>query len=287
MNGAAEHIHTEPTGTARASARPDGISAEIEQLTRDLATVLEAIDEIEQRKRPYWLAIYQQALGEPELRLLELQVSIRTYQFRIELLQTRLNRGDALCMEDIRLAERQAEVELAQWRATLGRQADALREGLRYLSCIIQIPLDQVTRAKQAYRRLARLLHPDVSPERSLLFEKHWLTVQAAYAQCDAELLEALLHLIEQDTGSQAEATEQEAQRLRELICHHTERLSALQNAPPLCWAQQLSDPDWLAAKRAEIELQIESEAGRLAALIARHAALCALAAGSGEVRPS
>jgi hypothetical protein len=257
-------------------------NTEIETLSRELASVLEAIERMESKDRPYLTARYQEALGELEYRLLSLQVECRALQRRMELIQARLNRGETLTRQGVEAIEGQVRLDLASWQARLAEQASLLNASRAFLAGLTFLSPAEAQRVKSAYRRLARLLHPDVSSGNQTWFERYWPAVQDAYAASDADLLEALLHLVERAVGKNAslepgsDPAEREAERLCGLIATHAERLARLKTEAPFCWADLLENSEWLAVKRAALEAAIESESGRWAALTSRLAEMTA-----------
>jgi hypothetical protein len=134
-------------------------------------------------------------------------------------------------------------------------------------------------RAKKAYRRLVRLLHPDVSPQHRELFDHYWQTVQDAYGNIDADLLEALQHIVEtavSQCSHQADKHAETISRLNTLIASHSERLITLKTEVPFCWSEQLHDSEWLSARKAALDVTIASETEHWAQLVSRHAKIVA-----------
>jgi hypothetical protein len=86
-------------------------------------------------------------------------------------------------------------------------------------------------------------------------------------------LLEALLHVVE-TKAIQDQDTEATKHRLTRMIAKETERLLALRNAPPFCWAEQLQDAQWLNERRAVLDVAIQQESERWAILTSRYAGI-------------
>lgn len=266
MNAILEHVSTK----------------ELDALSRELASIIEAIEQLETVERPYLLALYQKYLGDLEYRLLQLQVEGRALQCRIERLQARLNRGETLTRGFLAGVEAEVATELRGWRVRLLEQAQSLEAGRRYLASLVPVAAETLARTKAAYRRLARLLHPDASPENADLFDRYWATVQDAYRCADADLLEALLHLVERSLPPPPEAEDPAVEdakthRLRKLIAAQAERLGRLRTQSPFCWARELRDAAWIAAKRTELEAAIAAESERVALLVTRYAEIASL----------
>ncbi len=250
-------------------------------LRADLSALLEAITRLEEHDRPILMAHYLATLGEPEYRLMSLQVESLALQRRMEMIQQRLNRGAKVSVADVVQIEQEIAGELQGWQVGLQEKESALSGACELLSGLIAVPADQVQRVKSAYRRLARLLHPDVSPLNAALFERYWNAVQQAYLTMDMALLEAILHLVEHETDmSGKDDTMEEIARLQDLIAKQAQRLAELQSSSPFCYAHLLNDAVWVASKRCQLEEAIQLEAARQARLIARYAAIKAQIVG-------
>jgi hypothetical protein len=247
-------------------------------LSQQLAAILENLEQMQQYEKPYLLALYHTHLGELEYQLLTLQVECRSLQRGIEMMTMHLNRGEAVTWGMLQTIRQQVQEAVQQWRLQLEAQAQALVNGKAYLTGMVVIDADTVQRTKLAYRRLAKLLHPDVSPHNHALFSRYWSTVQDAYCKADAELLEALLHIITAATAQDDNAGigHEHVTRLEILIGHHSQRLADLRNEAPFCWAAQLHDPQWLTLRQNELEHAIDAESGHWANLISRHTKLTA-----------
>jgi len=250
-----------------------------DMLSRQLAAILENLEQMQQKEKPYLLALYQTSLGELEYHLLNLQVECRALQWRIELASVRLNRGEMLTRQHLDEIETQVKQDLLAWQTQINKQAQALAAGRAFWSGLVMVDANTLQCAKSAYRRLARLLHPDVSPQHQDLFDHYWLTVQDAYCDIDADLLEALLHIVETAVSQrqdQADNREKTIVRLNALIASHSERLIRLKTEAPFCWAEQLHDPEWLSARQATLETAITAESECWAKLVSRHAEIVA-----------
>ena len=258
-------------------------AAEIERLSIQLAAILETIEQMVNKEKPYLLALYQARLGNLEYELLKLQVECRALQQRIELATARLNRGELLTEQHLQAIETEVTQELANWYEQLKQQEQTIKAGIVYLNSLSAIDAKTAQRAKQLYRRLARLLHPDVSPENQALFERYWQAVQDAYRQIDADLLEALLQLVESaalQTRNNQETPDEMIIRLKALIEQQSERWTQLLNQMPFCWATQLQDENWMCERQAMLQQSIAEASQQWTLLMARHAQIVTLAMG-------
>lgn len=257
------------------TSRAVAVSTDLtDQLRRELAALIETIEEMRTRSGPLLAARYQAALGRLELQLLEMQLEVRVVRRRLANLRARLNLGKPVTQSDLMEIDRSIETEVARWRAQVVAQERVLVDATQLIAGVMLVDAEEAHRVKAAYRRLARWLHPDASPEHGDLFEKYWPTVQQAYGRVDAVLIEALLHLVEHAIAERdawpATDNDTEAVRLRALVAAHAERLARLKTEPPHCHADRLMDDAWIAARQAKLEECIAVESHHLAQLVIR-----------------
>lgn len=244
---------------------------EIAALHTQLAAVLETIEHVLKHEIPLLTARYQGLLGDLEYQLFNMQVEVMSLRQQIEQMQAILNRGEAIDPAQIHQIEADVAQKLQDWTARLCEKARVLQESQETLAHVEFLSPAETRLLKTTYRRLARLLHPDVSPENIELFEKYWETIQQAYASGDVAMLEAVLALVEGCEGALSANPEEEIARLQKLLSAHGERLIQLQQAPPICFARQLDDGEWIRACRAEIQAEIVEETTRRDVLLKRY----------------
>ena len=88
-----------------------------DQLRRELAALIEAIEEMRTHSGPLLAARYQAGLGRLELQLLEMQLEVRVVRRRLANLRARLNLGKPVTQSDLMEIDRSIETEVARWRA--------------------------------------------------------------------------------------------------------------------------------------------------------------------------
>ena len=258
-------------------ATPSALTV-IEALRTELAVLQEAVQRIEIHESPILTARYLATLGEREYKLLQLQVDVRAYRHRIEQAQAICNHGHKLDSRAVAEIDASVNSELQEWHKTLKQREQALVLAQFNLTMMQFLPDEQVQRAKQAYRQLARWLHPDAHPENAALFARFWPAVQAAYQAYHVDELETLVQVIARELPVVPTMADDEAltQRLKELIAVQARQLADLQAEPPMCYRTQLDDAAWVARRCAELDLAIHHEAAQLAALVGRFADLTA-----------
>lgn len=255
---------------------------EAHALRADLSAVLEALTHLGNHEKPALLARYQVLLGGLELDLMNLQLECSALRRRLASLQAVANRGATLSAVEWQQAEQSIETQLSDWRAAVLQQEEQLQNAQQWVATAVVLEDGVVQTVKVSYRRLARLLHPDVSPENNTLFVRYWASVQHAYLAMDGELLTAILHVVEEET--RAVPNFMSAAQLASLQClliTHSQRLAQLQSSEPFCYATLLDDEAWIDAKRAELNVSISQWAAQQAALVLRYISLKAHAVQS------
>lgn len=160
----------------------------VARLKEGLDLLLEEESRLLLQEQPVLFAEYQAALGALDLDLLVLEAECATLRYRIERITARQNRGEAINADWLARLDQDLAQEQAAWAERLAAREAELAKGLAgYLGLG---PVDPViyARCKQAYRRLVRLLHPDVTqnPEAS---RRYWQAVQETSRGWDADAL--------------------------------------------------------------------------------------------------
>lgn len=245
-------------------ARIDRIAA----LREGIVLLLEEESRLLLREQPVLIAEYEARLGALDLELLTLEAECAELRFRFERLNIHVNRGEAITPERLRQLEHLVIEERAIWAARLAeRQAD-LALGLATFRHFTLVDTDVTRRCTTAYRRLVRLLHPDVTrdPETS---RRYWQTVQDAYRVWDVERLESLLLLIGGTPESRIEPVsgfdglDREIARLEAQSRALALRRDSLLARSPFCHRDLLRDPERIAALRVERLAAIEAVRAR------------------------
>ncbi len=245
-------------------------SARIVGLRAGIAALLEEESRMLLLEQPVLIAEYEARLGMLDLEYLLIEAACSELRFRIQQLHALYNRGEVITPE--RLAQLDAAVAEEQriWTARLTQRENDLALGLAALRNMVLVDAAVQQRCRTAYRRLVRLLHPDVTLDPAAS-QQFWQPVQAAYANLDADRLEALLSVVQgeldpvlEDALPQGmEAIEQELSRLEAQVENLLRRQQELLVRSPFCYRALLHDAAALDALRAERQQEIEQAKAR------------------------
>jgi hypothetical protein len=219
---------------------------------------------------PYALALYDEKLGRLECDLLRLRVEHSALRRRIELVVAQQNRGLVVTEAALAQIDAQLATELISYWDELHQREREVRARCAWLESGTTASPADVSEVRKLYRELCRRLHPDATGGETEVFRRHWPAIQAAYRDCDLEVLRALSAVL--IGGAPLEFLEldglrEQCQRLDERLGAQADRLAKLHAAPPLCYLAELEDPERVLARRKVLLESIAVERARKASL--------------------
>ena len=121
----------------------------------------------------------------------------------------------------------------------------------------------EVERAKTLYRRLAKLLHPDIRPEtdREEVLMKLWLRITEAYGRNDVKALAELEVLARKALKDLAidGATRVEISDLEERISQVRKEIESIKSKEPYTYRELLEDESAVEQKKQELTSELET----------------------------
>jgi hypothetical protein len=235
-------------------------------LREELTGLLTELDGLLVTVKPNLLAIYQSRIGVWEMRLLQAQFEVARLRRCLELAQASLSRGLPPDPQEI---EGMIELESLGWQQQLQEAADRIRTAEQRLKHLL--PPAEDRELKKLYYALVKRLHPDVNLELSDAQRHLWQRVQEAYAASDLAELRALTLLAERDAAApppkSLDRLRQEQAILSRQITETLKRIQTIESQPPFTLRASLEDETWLAARRGEIDAQINQLRTRQTAL--------------------
>ena len=189
-----------------------------------------------------------------------------TGNFRIiEIIQTAINRNEIVAPEDI---EKRLASDFREWEERLKDHLQAIENARERDKSLLSI--EESRKISDLYRKLVKILHPDVSPGIYSENRKLWEQVQEAYKNGDTGSMETLW-LIVQDIDSKPErelpAWEQLKDKERQLKKHVQEvkaDIAELTSGYPYDLKEKLADDTWVEKEKENLrremtELSIQS----------------------------
>jgi len=254
--------------SAAIQLHPDIVSltGECEKLRSWLCNLIEQQISLEEHVGPYLEAIYLERLGQLEFSLLQAQVENARLRRKLELSRIVTNRGEPLDKLQQQNIETRLDQEWQEWRINLNTEERRIKHAASRLAAPTLCP-EATQKLKTIYRKLVRLIHPDMTVDETPAYHQYWQEIQHAYRNGDLDYLEILSEMVhgEADAAftpdiSPIEQARHEKQRLTRLLESQIRRLNRISNSPPLSHENQLRDTDWITKKQSELSAAIRQE---------------------------
>ncbi len=231
----------------------DALSLSLEEALCELQELLVIIV-------PNLKALYMLKVGSAEIELLTLTVETRKMRRTIELIQAYLNRGEAPDLQEI---EKKLDLELAEWRETLARQAEALAQARRRMEHTMTV--EETAAFKSLYRKLVRRLHPDINPGQGERERGLWLRLQGAYERGDMEEMKLIEVLLDYCAAVLAprmgiDAWEERKARLEKKLRLVNEEIAAEKSRFPCSMRARIESDRWAEEHNRETRRKIEEK---------------------------
>lgn len=200
--------------------------------------------------------VYVQTFGQLMTDIFEEKVACIRQKKLIAHYQTAANRGEPI---DAEALEKKLEQEMASYQAELRR---LIKEHKACMEAGISTTYE-VERAKTLYRRLAKLLHPDIRPEtdREEVLMKLWLRITEAYGRNDVKSLaelEVLARKALKDLDIDG-ATRVEIPDLEERISQVRKEIESIKSKEPYTYRELLEDESAVEQKKQELTSELET----------------------------
>ena len=241
------------------------LSPEILQLQQDIAALVETVgqviaerDEMLNTVKPNLEAEYQKNIGYKLLERLEAEIAARRYKRHIELIRAVINRQESI--EDA-VIETQLDDEFQEWHKKLHAQYQKVKDAEARLNNLVSVAHSDAY--KKLYRQLVFKLHPDLHPHQTEDEANLWYRVQQTYKSGELEALRSLMIILDaQNTPVELPSSkallEERKTELTTQIQKIINTMSDLKKHFPFDIAAELADNDWVNAKVAEIQEQID-----------------------------
>ena len=209
-------------------------------------------DQITKEAGQIW-TVYLQLFGklitdnyEEKLECIKCKKTIAYYQ-------NALNHGGVV---DSAAMEKYMEQEMAEYYANLRRM---LKENEDANNAGTSTPYE-VARAKTLYRRLAKLIHPDINPETDHSLQELWQRILIAYHHNDVKELselEVLVRKVLKELGS--EDVKVDIPDIEEKIEALKSEIEGIKQTEPYCLRYLVEDEEAAEKKKTELREELET----------------------------
>jgi ElaB/YqjD/DUF883 family membrane-anchored ribosome-binding protein len=202
---------------------------------------------------------YMLAVGFLEYQAFELECAVRRLQRKIELIQAKINRQEAV---DLPKIERLLDFEFAEYQEQLQEQVRKMNEAVER-SQAQPLTGEETRKIKNLYRSIMKTLHPDLNPDLSQEKLELFYRAVEAYERADLDemtLIAAILADFEPSAVS-AESFEklnEEKDRLNQLLKQVKDQIIQIKSQFPYTMKTFIQSPGKIEARRKEINAAID-----------------------------
>lgn len=231
------------------------LKKEVEKLHTEISMLLLERDELRFVICRNIEAAYMLALGSLEYKAFELHCKVLRLKRKIDLIQARINRQEAVLLSAI---EEMLDTEFAEFQQQLEEQINKMNSALDYSKG--RVLTDEETKElKKMYRSIVKSLHPDLHPDITQAQLQLFHNAVQAYESGDLNSLRIINQmvadpdlLIQNENGLSALVKEKE--RLTETLELIRKQISLIKSEYPYTMKELVNDPEKIAEKRAELE---------------------------------
>ncbi|MCR5057279.1 MAG: hypothetical protein K6A81_01495 [Clostridiales bacterium] len=201
-----------------------------------------------------WHAKYVAEFGEKLCKLFEEQMKCVELKKKIHFCQLQRNHGMKVDKEEM-------EKNVAMQMKSSMEQLRKMREGYEMASNLKSIPHVTVMRVKSLYRKIVKMIHPDLRPHLAgdEEVETFWIRAQEAYENYDVDELESLEALIKNHLLMIGEEIDEkiEIHELEAKILHIENDIDTILETDPYLYSVLLTQPDLVGQRHEELSENI------------------------------
>ena len=212
-------------------------------------------DRVSKEAGQIW-TLYVKTFGQLMTDIFEEKVACIRQKKLIARYQAAANRGEPI---DAAALEKELEREMASYQDELRRMIEEHRKcaeagiSTRY----------EVERAKTLYRRLAKLLHPDIRPEtdKEEVLMKLWIRITEAYGRNDVKALaelEVLARKARKDLSIDG-TTRVEIPDLEDRISQVRDEIESIKSTVPYTYLELIEDESAVEQKKQELADELDT----------------------------
>lgn len=233
----------------------DKIKNEIERLRIELSMLLLERDELQFVICRNIEAKYMLEFGSIEYRAYEAQCTALRLKRKIELIQAKRNRQEPVSIVAI---EEILDQEFASYQKQLDERISKMNEALQWKEADA-LSEDEIKELKMLYRKLVKILHSDMNPDRTDAQKELFEHAVTAYKNGDLATLRMIDAMVGSETlvkqsGDTIEQLNEEKRRLQNLLKKIQESIAQIKTRYPYTMKEILEDEEKTEQLRQQYE---------------------------------
>jgi len=201
-------------------------------------------------------ALYTLKIGRYEYKLMETECEVARLKRKIELIQVKVNRGKDIDLEEV---EKVLDKEYREWEQKIKDMVERVKKADSRLKSLLSSEDSRLL--QKLYRKLVKLLHPDINQDAGKEENILWQRLQDAYRNGDLEEIKLIDLLVGQKDKVVELDTEE---KLDKVITDYGEKIRKLSDeivnilsSFPFDIEEKLKDKDWVKSRVEEISEKI------------------------------
>lgn len=235
------------------------LKEEVEKLRTELSMLLLERDELQFIVCKNIETEYMLRLGGIEYRVYEAECTVLRLKRKIELIQAKKNRQEKVIISVI---EETLDNEFDEYKKQLDEQISKMNEALARSKAEALSPEDN-KELKRIYRKIVKILHPDINPDTTDSQIKLFDNAVSAYKNGDLETLRIIGEMIvgapahEMGRNAMSQLAE-ERDRLLNMVMSVRESIDKIKTAYPYTMKDIIEDEERIKKKKLELESILE-----------------------------
>ena len=235
------------------------LKEEVEKLRTELSMLLLERDELQFIVCKNIETEYMLRLGGIEYRVYEAECTVLRLKRKIELIQAKKNRQEKVIISVI---EETLDNEFDEYKKQLDEQISKMNEALARSKAEALSPEDN-KELKRIYRKIVKILHPDINPDTTDSQIKLFDNAVSAYKNGDLETLRIIGEMIvgapahEMGRDEMSQLAE-ERDRLLNMVMSVRESIDKIKTAYPYTMKDIIEDEERIKKKKLELESILE-----------------------------
>lgn len=234
----------------------ESLKKEVEKLRVELSILLLERDDLLLMECKNIEMAYMLEVGYLEYGLYELQCNVLRLKRKVELIQARMNRQEAVVVKEI---ETILNKEFAEYQKRLNDQMGKMNQAIER-NRMGRLSEEETREIKKLYRKIVKVLHPDLHVDVSEAQRRLFGNAVQAYEDGDLTTLRIIYEVV-QNSDTEYEGQDaivqlvKEKIRLTELLAGVKEQIAKIKSEYPYTLKKILMDATKLEEYKAELEL--------------------------------